>query len=314
MFRVAALYAGRPRETAADNWVASLPCPEFCETVSVDRLDLDAVLASGAKAVFSALPASVARTVEMELAVAGVAVFSNASAHRMDPDVPILIPEVNAPHLDACPRDRGLLVTNSNCSASGLVLVLSALLPLGIRSVHVATYQSVSGAGYPGVPSIDILGNVIPHIGGEDGKIVQETRKMLGSFGDGRFVDHPMSVMACAARVPTAFGHLETAFVEVENPVAEAEVAGLLREYRGHELARGLPSTPEAPIHVFEDPRRPQPKKDALRGNGMVVSVGGLQCSGTTIALRLLVNNVIRGAAGGSVQNAELAVAGERLG
>jgi aspartate-semialdehyde dehydrogenase len=276
-------------------------------------MTVEAVRASGAGAVFSALPASVAGTIERELVAAGVAVFSNASAHRMDEDVPILIPEVNAPHLDVCPKGRAPLVTNSNCSASGLAIVLAALRPLGIRAVHVATYQSVSGAGYPGVPAIDIMGNVLPYIGKEDDKIVAETRKMLGAFDGARIIGHPMEVAACACRVHTAFGHLEAAFIEVETPGDAAQAEALLREFRGHEAAWGLHSTPDRPIHVFDDPARPQPRHDVLRGGGMVVSVGTVKRAGNTISLRLLVNNVVRGAAGGSVQNAELALAAGRL-
>ncbi len=313
-FELVKLFASRPRpHITATSWVASLPPPADLERRPVETLTVEAVLASGAKAVFSALPASVAGPLERELIDAGVAVFTNASAHRMDADVPILIPEVNAPHLDVCPAGRAPLVANSNCSASGLAVVLAALRPLGIRAVHLATYQSVSGAGYPGVPAIDIMGNVLPHIGKEDDKIVAETKKMLGSFRDARIVDHPMEVAAIACRVHTAFGHLEAAFIEVEQPGDTASATALLREFRGHEAAWGLPSSPALPIHVFDDPARPQPKRDVLLGGGMVVSVGTVRRAGNTINLRLLVNNVVRGAAGGSVQNAELARAQGRL-
>lgn len=313
-FEIVGMFASRPRpHLPATSWVASLPPPADLERRPVETLSVGAVLASGAKAVFSALPASVAGPLERELADAGVAVFTNASAHRMDADVPILIPEVNAPHLDVCPPGRAPLVANSNCSASGLAVVLAALRPLGIRAVHVATYQSVSGAGYPGVPAIDIMGNVLPHIGKEDDKIVAETKKMLGAFDGARIVDHPMEVAAVACRVHTAFGHLEAAFIEVEQPGDTASAVALLREFRGHEAAWGLRSSPARPIQVFDDPSRPQPKRDVLLGGGMVVSVGTVRRAGNTINLRLLVNNVVRGAAGGSVQNAELARARGRL-
>ncbi len=313
-FEIVGLFASRPRaHIPATSWVASLPPPPDLEGRPVETLSVGAVLASGAKAVFSALPASVAGPLERELADAGVAVFTNASAHRMDADVPILIPEVNAPHLDVCPPGRAPLVANSNCSASGLAVVLAALRPLGIRAVHVATYQSVSGAGYPGVPAIDIMGNVLPHIGKEDDKIVAETKKMLGSVQGARIVDHSMEVAAVACRVHTAFGHLEAAFIEVEQLGDTASAVALLREFRGHEAAWGLRSSPARPIHVFDDPARPQPKRDVLLGGGMVVSVGTVRRAGNTINLRLLVNNVVRGAAGGSVQNAELARARGRI-
>jgi aspartate-semialdehyde dehydrogenase len=206
-----------------------------------------------------------------------------------------------------------LLITNSNCSASGLALVLCALKPLGLRTVHVATYQSVSGAGYPGVASLDILGNVVPYIAREDEKISAETRKMLGTPQNGRIVEHPARVIACAARVPTLFGHLETAFIDVETPCDEQRVISLLRDFTGYEIARSLHSSPHPPIEVMDEPARPQPRLDALRGAGMTVSVGGIRCTDHTISLRLLVNNVIRGAAGGSVQNAELAIAAGKL-
>ncbi|PKN24544.1 MAG: aspartate-semialdehyde dehydrogenase [Deltaproteobacteria bacterium HGW-Deltaproteobacteria-22] len=313
-FEIVRLFASRPRpHLAAGSWVASLPPPADLERLPVETMTVEAVRASGARAVFSALPASVAGTIERTLVDAGIAVFSNASSHRMDADVPILIPEANAPHLDVCPKGRAPLVANSNCSASGLVVVLAALAPLGIRAVHVATYQSVSGAGYPGVPAIDIMGNVLPYIGKEDEKIVAETRKMLGTFDGARIVEHPMEVVACACRVHTAFGHLESVFIEVETPGDAAQAVALLREFRGHEAAWNLHSSPRHPIHVFDDPARPQPKKDATLGGGMVVSVGTVKRAGNTISLRLLVNNVVRGAAGGSVQNAELALAAGRL-
>lgn len=313
-FEIVKLFASRARtHLPASSWVASLPPPPDLERRPVEVLSVEAVVASGAKAVFSALPAAVAGPLERELVAAGIAVFTNASAHRMDADVPILIPEVNAPHLDVCPPERAPLVANSNCSASGLAVVLAALRPLGIRAVHVATYQSVSGAGYPGVPAIDIMGNVLPHIGKEDEKIVAETRKMLGTFDGAQIVDHPMEVAACACRVHTAFGHLEAAFIEVEQPGDTAQAVRLLREFRGHEAARGLHSTPEHPIHVFDDPTRPQPKRDVMLGDGMVVSAGTVRRAGNILSLRLLVNNVVRGAAGGSVQNAELARAWGRL-
>lgn len=313
-FEIAGLYASRPRTcVSAVPWVASLPQPTSAHRMPVEDLSIDALHQRGIRAVFCALPASVAASIEMQLVQSGIAVFSNASAHRMDPDVPIVIPEINAPHLDLCPCDRALLVTNSNCSASGLTMVLRALEPLGLRTVHVATYQSVSGAGYPGVASLDILGNVVPHIPREDEKIAMETRKMLGTLQNGRIVEHPTQVIACAARVPTLFGHLETVFIQVETPCDEAKVGFLLRSFRGHEAARELFSSPHPPIEVFEDPARPQPRLDVMRGNGMTVSVGGIRCMDGTISLRLLVNNVIRGAAGGSVQNAELALATGRL-
>lgn len=313
-FEIVGLFASRPRpHVSAGSWVASLPPPPDVERLPVQTMTVAAVCACGAKVAFSALPASVAGPIERELVAAGIAVFSNASAHRMDADVPILIPEANAPHLDVCPKGRPPLVANSNCSASGLVVVLAALTPLGINAVHVATYQSVSGAGYPGVPAIDIMGNVLPYIGKEDEKIVAETRKMLGTFDGARIVEHPMEVAACACRVHTAFGHLEVAFIEVETPGDAAQAVALLREFRGHEAAWNLYSSPQRPIHVFDDPSRPQPKKDATLGGGMVVSVGTVKRVGHTISLRLLVNNVVRGAAGGSVQNAELALSQGRL-
>ncbi len=314
-FEVAVLQASRRRASLADvPWVASLPQPDAARRMPVEELSVEALQKRGVRAVFSALPASVAGPVETRLArEAGIAVFSNASAHRMDPDVPILIPEVNAPHLDVCPRDRALLVTNSNCSASGLAMVLAALSPLGIRSVNVATYQSVSGAGYPGVASLDILGNVLPYIAREDEKIAAETRKMLGVLENGRIMEHSARVIACAARVPTLFGHLETAFIEVESACDERRVRELLRNFVGHEAARGLFSSPTPALEVFEDPARPQPRLDVMRGRGMAVSVGGIRCTENVVSLRLLVNNVIRGAAGGSVQNAELALAAGRL-
>ena len=274
------------------------------ENVRADRLDL----------VFSALPAAVARDLEGAVAVAGVPVFSNASAHRMERGVPLLIPEVNPEHLGLLDGSgRGFLVTNPNCTTTGLALVLHALgRAVRFRRVFVATYQALSGAGFDGPAGIDVSGNVLPHIQSEEEKVLAESPKILGTMDGGGVVPADLRVYAQCARVPVRDGHLEAVTVECEESPDLAAVERALATFTAIPQARALPTAPTAPILVRTEPDRPQPLLDVnagtpARARGMAVTVGRLRSDDHVLRLYLLVHNTIRGGAGGSLLNAELA-------
>jgi aspartate-semialdehyde dehydrogenase len=272
--------------------------------------------------VFSALDSNVAGEVEAAFAAAGRLVLSNAKNYRMEPDVPLVIPEVNADHLGLLDTQRarrgwtGGIVTNANCAATMAAVALAPLhAAFGARRVFVATMQAVSGAGYPGVPSLDILGNVIPYIGDEEPKIEREMQKMLGVLGDGAVQGAPFVVSAHANRVAVENGHTVCLSVEFERAPSLEDAARVLREWKGASVVRGLPSAPETPLHVFENDDRPQPRRDVMRGGGMTVSVGRLRAD-PLFHLKFVAmgHNTIRGAAGGSILNAELLVKTGRAG
>ncbi len=279
---------------------------------------VQSVLDCRAAVAFSALPASVSGPLENELRAAGVAVFSNASALRMEPDVPLLIPEVNPGHLELARRQRrrhaGFVVTNPNCVVSGLAIALKPLLALGLRGATVTTFQAVSGAGRRGVAAWDILGNVVPHIAGEEEKIGRETRKILGRLAGGRVRDAGIKIYPSCSRVPVKFGHLQSVSCEFAGEVGVEAVREALAGFRGEPQLRSLPTAPAAPILVRGEADRPQPLLDAGAGGpgrraGMAVSAGRLRRQGRRIAFFLLLHNTVRGAAGGSLLNAELAAA-----
>jgi aspartate-semialdehyde dehydrogenase len=265
--------------------------------------------------VFSAMDASVATEIEQAFAAAGHIVVSNSRNHRMEPDVPLLVPEINPDHLSvlaAQQRERGwkgLLVTNPNCSTIVLTLALAPLLPFGIRRVVAATLQAVSGAGYPGVPSADILGNVVPYIGGEEEKIQVETQKILGSVVGEEFQPLPARVSAHCNRVPVLDGHMVCTSVEFENPPAPEVLQHAIESFRGLPQERNLPSAPARPLVYTPQVDRPQPRRDAGRDNGMSVFVGRLRpCPVLDWKFVACGHNTIRGAAGAAVLNAELMV------
>jgi len=266
----------------------------------------------GPKVMFSALDAAAADQLEHEFAAAGHIVLSNARSHRMNPLVPLLIPEVNAEHLAILAEQReksgwaGAIVTNPNCAAIVLAMALAPLRAFDLRRVLVTTMQAVSGAGYPGVPSLDILGNLIPYIGGgEEDKIERETAKILG--GDGGRAPHSAVVSAQVNRVPVIDGHTMTVSVALESRPAVGDVIAALRAFRGRPQALGLPTAPDPAIVVMDDPARPQPRLDADLGDGMAVSVGRVrECPVLSHKFVALGHNTIRGAAGASILNAEL--------
>jgi aspartate-semialdehyde dehydrogenase len=301
--------AGR-RYAEACHWNLPTPLPDRVGDLVVKPLDapLDSPL------VFSALPADVAGEVEERLADAGHAVSTNARNHRMDPDVPLLIPEVNWTHVEAVAAQRarrgseGFIVANPNCSTIVLTLALKPLQDaFGLERVMVTTLQALSGAGYPGVPSLDILDNVLPHIGGEEDKMETEPRKILGTWRDGAFVDASVLVSAACNRVATADGHLECVSVDLGLDASPDEVTAALRAYRSPLRDLGLPGAPDPVVIVRDEPDRPQPRLDRDAGQGMAVTVGRVRpCPILDYKFVVLGHNTVRGAAGGAILNAEL--------
>ena len=289
-------------------WRLAAPMPEACRDLRVETCEPG----RGPKVVFSALDAKAADELEHEFAAAGHVVLSNARTHRMDPLVPLLIPEINAEHLCILGEQRrlkgwsGAIVTNPNCAAVVLAMALAPLREFGLRRVVVTTLQAVSGAGYPGVASLDILGNIIPFIGGgEEEKIEIETLKILGSNG-GRAA-HPAVISASVTRVPVIDGHTILASVDLESRPGPEMVETALRAFRGRPQELKLPSAPDPPLLVRSEDTRPQPRLDAGLGDGMTVSVGRVRaCPVLTHKFVALGHNTIRGAAGASILNAEL--------
>ena len=265
------------------------------------------------KLLFSAMDASVATDIERAFASAGHIVVSNSRNHRMEPDVPLLVPEANPDHLKLIPvqqRNRGWkgqIVTNPNCSTAVLALALAPLKRFGIARVIVTTMQAVSGAGYPGVPSLDIIGNVIPFIGGEEEKMQQETQKILGDYRGDRIEPLAARVSAHCNRVPVIDGHTETVSIELSSKPSREEILDALSSFTALPQERKLPSAPPHPVICMEQPDRPQPRRDVERENGMSTFVGRLRtCPALDWKFVAMGHNTVRGAAGAAVLNAEL--------
>jgi aspartate-semialdehyde dehydrogenase len=267
--------------------------------------------------VFSSLPGEIARETESSFAAAGYPVISNSSAFRMDEDVPLLIPEVNHQHLDLLAQQRqrytsgGFIVTDPNCSAIAIALALAPLhAAFGITAVAATTLQAISGAGYPGVASLDILDNVVPYIGGEEEKIEAETKKILGRFVNDRIEPAPMAVSAQVHRVNVADGHMAAVRVNFTRKPELREVREVLSSFSSLPQEMRLHSAPANPILVRDEPDRPQPKLDRDAGNGMTNTVGRLMPD-TVFDYRFVVlsHNTIRGAAGAAILNAEMLIA-----
>src|SRR5688572_17062287 len=297
---------GKAYQTVAP-WKLTTPIPGG----SAERIVEACVPGRGPKVVFSGLDASVAGEIEGAFAAAGHIVVSNARNFRMDPLVPLLIPEVNPDHLKLIAEQRrskgwsGAIVTNPNCSTIVLAMALAPLRQFNIRSVIVSTMQAVSGAGYPGVPSLDILGNVVPFISGEEEKMETETLKILG--GDGGRAPYPAVVSAHTNRVPVIDGHTMTVSVAfTKKPTIDA-IKDALRTFAGKPQELWLPSAPQPPIVVTEEPNRPQPRLDADLGGGMAIMIGRVrECSVLHAKFVALGHNTVRGAAGAAILNAEL--------
>jgi aspartate-semialdehyde dehydrogenase len=290
-------------------WRLSAPLPD-----AVARLGVEAATPGRApKLVFSGLDSAVAGEIEGAFAQAGHVIISNSRNYRMEADVPLLIPEVNADHLalldvQAASRGwKGRIVTNPNCSTIMLSMALAPLRPFGLKSVMITTLQAISGAGYPGVASWDILGNVIPFIDGEEHKIETETKKILGCYGDKRVEPHAVTVSATTTRVAVQDGHTESISVALANrPPAEAIIEAF-NSFKGKPQELGLPTAPAQPVVYLTERNRPQPSLDVNRSHGMAVTVGRLRpCSLFDYKFVALGHNTIRGAAGAAILNAEL--------
>jgi aspartate-semialdehyde dehydrogenase len=293
----------------ATNWNLDGSVPESVAGLKVE----DCTPGNAPKLLFSAMDASVAGEIEQAFASAGHFVVSNSRNHRMLPDVPLLIPEVNADHLKLIPVQRknhgwnGAIVTNPNCSTVTMTMGLAALKPFGITKILASTMQAVSGAGYPGMPSMDILGNVVPFIGNEEEKMESEPQKILGDYNGDSIRPLAAKVSAHCNRVAVVDGHTVTVSVELERKTGVEALLEAFRSFRGRPQERELPSAPKQPIHVLVEANRPQPRKDALRERGMAVSVGRVrECPVLDYKFVVLGHNTIRGAAGAAVLNAEL--------
>jgi aspartate-semialdehyde dehydrogenase len=306
------------RYADACRWLLSSPIPESVGDLVVESLEPRL----GCRVVFSALPTGVAGPVEERFAENGYQVCTNASPHRMDPDVPLLVPDVNPDHTELIATQRrtrnwnGFIVASANCTTTQLVLVLKPLQEaFGISKISIVTLQAISGAGYPGVSAADILGNVIPYIKGEEEKVECESRKMLGVVRDGGISHASYGISAQCNRVPVYDGHIECVSIGFESPDGKpkpCDIIAALEEFQGPPEALDLPSTPTKPIVVFRDKDRPQPLRDVGIAEGMAVSVGRVrECPVFDAKFVVLGHNTLRGAAGGAIHNAELLLAQE---
>ena len=294
----------------AVRWRLKTPIPDRVRKMTVSNAAPD----GAPRVIFAALDAGIARELEPQFAAAGCAVVSNSSAFRMQQNVPLVIPEVNADHLALIEHQGwrkdsgGYIVTNPNCSAIGLVVALAPLHQrFGIESLFVATMQAVSGAGYPGVASLDILGNVIPYIPKEEEKMEEETRKLLGRLDGDHVEDAGFSMTAHCNRVPVEDGHTESVSVKLKQKASAEQIIAAFNQFRSTPQQLKLPLAPAQPIVYDSAPDHPQPRFDVDRGNGMTVSVGRLRsCGVLDYKFTVLSHNTIRGAAGAALLNAEL--------
>jgi len=297
--------AGKPYREAA-KWRVDAPIPDDVAGMEVSATDPDEI--GGVDLLFSSLPSAVGKRIEPDLCEAGYVVSSNSSNARLADDVPLVIPEVNADHLGLLEvqRDKrgwdGALVKNPNCSTITVVPTLAALEGFELSTIHVATLQAVSGAGYSGVSSMEIIDNVIPHIGGEEEKVETESRRLLGTFDGAEVGWHDVSVAASCNRVPTIDGHLENVWVESEKELSASDAISAMGEYPSLDLAH----SPDPLITVFDEPDRPQPRLDRMIGEGMGIAAGGVRKAPEGIQYNCLAHNTIRGAAGASLLNGEL--------
>ncbi len=294
----------------AAKWKLNTQLPEHIAQMKVSPASPEGV----PRVIFAALDAGIAAELEPAFAKAGCAVVSNSSAFRMTEDVPLVIPEVNADHLKILEwqqtfrANRGFIVTNPNCSAIGLVMALSPLASrFGLENIFVSTMQAVSGAGYPGVPSLDILGNVIPYIAKEEEKLQEETRKLLGNLHGSKVQPGDFGITAHCNRVAVEDGHTESVSLKLRKKASKEEIIQCWSAFRSAPQELSLPSAPEKPLFYDPAPDRPQPRLDVNRGRGMTASIGRLRpCSLLDWKFTVLSHNTIRGAAGAALLNAEL--------
>lgn len=320
-FKVAYLGASERSAGKAFKDAAAWRLPNRLPDDVANRVVEAAAPGTAPKLVFSGLDSSVAGEIEAAFAKAGHIVVSNSRNYRMFDTVPLMIPEVNAEHLalldaqGAAHGWSGRILTNPNCATVVLAMALAPLRQFGITSTIITTLQAISGAGYPGVPSWDILGNIIPHIGGgEEEKIETETKKILGTLGASKVIDYAMKLSATTTRVPVRDGHTGSISVGLEQKPTPEALIDAWRSFRGRPQELGLPSAPKQPIVYLDEVNRPQPLLDANRDGGMTVSVGRLRaCPLFDYKFVALGHNTIRGAAGAAILNAELLHAEGRL-
>lgn len=310
-FQVVALAASEKsrgkKYAQAVRWLMPTPLPQEIGNMIVQSCDPNLPC----QVVFSGLDSDVAGEIEENFAKAGYIVISNSRNHRMDPEVPLLIPEVNGQHLELVKSQRfskGMIVTNPNCTAIGLTIALKPLDDLwGIEKAHIVSLQAVSGAGYPGVPSLDIFDNVIPFIADEEQKVETEPLKILGKLQNGKIESHEMVVSAQCNRVAVMDGHIVCASVKLKNKATKEEIIEAWKNFSGEPQSLKLPMAPDHPIYYQQDERHPQPKLHRHLDKGMAVSVGRLQpCPLLDWKFVVLSHNTIRGAAGGAILIAEL--------
>ncbi|MGC1872685.1 MAG: aspartate-semialdehyde dehydrogenase [Acidobacteriaceae bacterium] len=305
------------RYDEAVRWKLDTPIPSSVAKLPVSPATPEQNSDGVPEIIFAALDTDIARELEPKFAAVGCAVISNSSAFRMQVDVPLVIPEVNAGHLALIPKQnwnganksgqkRGYIVTNPNCSAIGLVMALKPLAErFGLRSVFVSTMQAVSGAGYPGVPSLDILGNVVPFIKNEEEKLEAETRRLLGKLENSQVTPLDAKVSAHCNRVAVEDGHTESVSIELASKPSREEILAAWKEFQPLK-GQNLPTAPEQPVEFNPAEDRPQPRLDRMRGRGMAATVGRLRpCSLLDWKFTVLSHNTIRGAAGAALLNAE---------
>lgn len=306
--------AGKKYKNAA-NWIETVPRPDAVSDIVVQECRASEF--EGVDFVFSGLDSSIATEVERDFAASGIPVISNVKNYRTDPRVPLLVAEVNSDHIELIPSQsfsedgKGWIVTNPNCVAVPLTMSLKPLYDnYGIESVVVTSMQAISGAGYPGVPSLDILGNVVPFIGGEESKIREEPLKLLGRLSDGEIEHAEIPITATATRVPVINGHLLSVNVKLKKvPDDIQDVIRVMKSWASPIQDLDLPSAPDFPLQVFDDERYPQPRLHADNENGMQTAVGRIRKAEVNdISYIAMAHNTIRGAAGGSILNAELLV------
>jgi aspartate-semialdehyde dehydrogenase len=304
----------------ASNWIEDVTLPDYVANKVVAECTPEAL--SGVDFVFSGLDSSVAFEIEGAFARAGIPVISNAKNYRMDPTVPLLVPEVNPDHIGLIDTqsftndNSGFIVTNPNCVAVPLSLALKPIYDaFGIEAMIVTTMQAISGAGYPGVPSLDILGNVVPFIGGEEEKIAPETQKLLGYYSNGAITEPKYPVQATCTRVPTLNGHMAAVTVKLANKPATIDVVKeAVLNFQNPIAGLALPTAPKCVIKLHEEERFPQPRLHADQANGMQLHMGRLrEAEVFDISFVCMAHNTIRGAAGGAILNAELLVKREYL-
>ena len=300
--------SGKPYGEAA-KWRLDTPLPERIANMAVAAAEPE----GAPKTIFASIDAAIAREMEPKFAAAGCAVLSNSSAFRMAPNVPLVIPEVNAEHLHLIEeqpsrkQSGGYMVTNPNCSTIGLVMALKPLQErFGIEQIFVTTMQAISGAGYPGVPSMDILDNVVPYIGSEEEKMEEETLKLLGTLQGHGVTPLAARISASCNRVAVVDGHTESVSIKLKTPATKEEILAAWAEFNPLS-GQGLPTAPEPPVVWVPQNDRPQPRLDRNRGKGMAVTVGRLRpCGLLDWKFTALSHNTIRGAAGATILNAEL--------